>query len=216
MTIKVLFADDHKIVRDGLNALLEKEADMEVVAVADDGRKAVQSARDLLPHVVVMDIGMPGLNGIEATRCITAENPSVRVLVLSMHSARRYVLDALSAGAKGYILKDCAAEELARAIRAVAANETYLSTKVADIIVKDYMKSCADTEPDAVQRLSKREREVLQLIAEGHTTKEIAYLFSLSIKTVETHRQQLMKKLDLQTVAGLTRFAIREGLSPLE
>lgn len=216
MTIKVLFADDHKIVRDGLKALLEKEADMEVVAVADDGRKAVQISRDLLPRVVVMDIGMPGLNGIEATRCITAENPSVRVLVLSMHSARRYVLDALSAGAKGYILKDCAAEELARAIRAVAADETYLSTKVADIIVKDYMKSCADTEPDAVQLLSKREREVLQLIAEGHTTKEIAYLFNLSIKTVETHRQQIMKKLDLQTVAGLTRFAIREGLSPLE
>jgi len=216
MKIKVLLADDHTIVRDGLKALLEKEIDLEVVALADDGRSAVQIARDLLPHVAVMDIGMPGLNGIEATRCITVENPAVRVLVLSMHSARRYLLDALSAGAKGYILKDCAAEELARAIRAVAANETYLSTKVADIIVKDYMKSLPDQQSDAAQLLSKREREVLQLIAEGHSTKEIAYQLNLSIKTVETHRQQIMKKLDLQTVAGLTRFAIREGLSPLE
>jgi DNA-binding NarL/FixJ family response regulator len=137
MTIRILLADDHKIVREGLKALLDKESDMEVVAVAEDGRTAVQLARDLLPDVAVIDIGMPGMNGIEATRCISVEDPGTRVLVLSMHSARRYVLEALSAGAKGYILKDCASEELARALRIVAADETYLSPKIAGILVKD-------------------------------------------------------------------------------
>ncbi|MRR58420.1 MAG: response regulator transcription factor [Deltaproteobacteria bacterium] len=216
MTIRILLADDHKIVREGLRALLEKERDIEVVAVAEDGRSATQLALELLPDVAVIDIGMPGLNGIDATRCITVENPAVRVLVLSMHSARRYVLEALSAGAKGYILKDCASEELARAIRIVKANETYLSPKVADILVKDCINLVPAQGLDTAALLSKREREVLQLIAEGHNTKEIAFLLNLSIKTVETHRQQLMKKLNLQTVAGLTRYAIREGLTPLD
>jgi DNA-binding NarL/FixJ family response regulator len=216
MTIRILLADDHKIVREGLKALLEKESDIEVVAVAEDGRSATQLALELLPDVAVIDIGMPGLNGIDATRCITVENSAVRVLVLSMHSARRYVLEALSAGAKGYILKDCASAELARAIRIVKANETYLSPKVADILVKDCMNLLPAQGSDTASLLSKREREVLQLIAEGHNTKEIAFILNLSIKTVETHRQQLMKKLNLQTVAGLTRYAIREGLTPLD
>lgn len=216
MKIRIVLADDHKIVREGLKALLEKESDIEILAVAEDGRTAVQFAQDLLPDVVVMDIGMPGLNGIEATRCITVENPQIRVLVLSMHSARRYVLEALSAGAKGYILKDCASEELARAIQIVNSNETYLSPKVADILVKDYMNLLPNQEQAPLELLSKREREVLQLIAEGQNTKEIAFLLNLSIKTVESHRQQIMRKLNLQTVAGLTRYAIREGLTPLD
>jgi DNA-binding NarL/FixJ family response regulator len=216
MNIKIVLADDHKIVREGLKALLEKESDIEIVAVAEDGRAAVQFAQDLLPDVVVMDIGMPGLNGIEATRCITVEVPQIKVLVLSMHSARRYVLEALSAGAKGYMMKDCASEELARAIHIVYENETYLSPKVADIMVKDYMSLLPNKKQEPLELLSKREREVLQLIAEGQNTKEIAFLLNLSIKTVESHRQQIMKKLNLQSVASLTRYAIREGLSPLD
>ncbi|MRR55285.1 MAG: response regulator transcription factor [Deltaproteobacteria bacterium] len=216
MKIRIVLADDHKIVREGLQALLEKETNIEIAAVAEDGRTALQFARDLLPDVVVMDIGMPGLNGIEATRCITVEIPQIRVLVLSMHSARRYVLEALSAGAKGYMLKDCASEELARAIHIVYENETYLSPKVADILVKDYMNLLPNQGQEPLDLLSKREREVLQLIAEGQNTKEIAFLLGLSIKTVETHRQQIMKKLNLQSVASLTRFAIREGLTPLD
>ncbi len=216
MTIRILLADDHKIVREGLVALLEKESDIEVTAVAEDGRSAVQLARDLLPDVAVIDIGMPGMNGIEATRCITVENPGTRVLVLSMHSARRYVLDALSAGAKGYILKDCASEELARALRIVAGDETYLSPKIAGVLVKDCVNLLPEQGAEFAGLLSRREREVLQLIAEGHNTKEIAFMLHVSTKTVETHRQQLMKKLDVQSVAGLTRYAIREGLTPLE
>lgn len=216
MTIRILLADDHKIVREGLVALLEKESDIEVTAVAEDGRSAVQLARDLLPDVAVIDIGMPGMNGIDATRCITVENPGTRVLVLSMHSARRYVLDALSAGAKGYILKDCASEELARALRIVAGDETYLSPKIAGVLVKDCVNLLPEQGAEFTGLLSRREREVLQLIAEGHNTKEIAFMLHVSTKTVETHRQQLMKKLDVQSVAGLTRYAIREGLTPLE
>ncbi len=216
MTIRILLADDHKIVREGLVALLEKESDIEVIAVAEDGRTAVQIAQDLLPDVAVIDIGMPGMNGIETTRCITVENPETRVLILSMHSARRYVLDALSAGAKGYILKDCASEELARALRIVAGDETYLSPKIAGVLVKDCVNLLPEQGAEYAALLSRREREVLQLIAEGHNTKEIAFMLQVSIKTVETHRQQLMKKLDLQSVAGLTRYAIREGLSPLD
>lgn len=216
MKIRIVLADDHKIVREGLKALLEKDQDIEIVAVAEDGRAAVQDTQNLQPDVVVMDIGMPGLNGIEATRCITVENPHIRVLILSMHSARRYVLEALSAGAKGYILKDCASEELARAIHIVQANETYLSPKVADILVKDYMNLLPEHDQAPILLLSKREREVLQLIAEGQNTKEIAFLLNVSIKTVETHRQQIMKKLNLQSVACLTRYAIREGLTTLD
>jgi len=216
MTIRILLADDHKIVREGLVALLEKESDIEVIAVAEDGRTAVQLAQDLLPDVAVIDIGMPGMNGIETTRCITVENPGTRVLVLSMHSARRYVFEALSAGAKGYILKDCASEDLARALRIVAGNETYLSPKIAGVLVKDCVNLLPEQGSECAAILSRREREVLQLVAEGHNTKEIAFMLEVSVKTVETHRQQLMKKLDLQSVAGLTRYAIREGLTPLE
>ena len=216
MTIRVLLADDHNIVREGLRSLLEKEPDIEVVAMADNGRMAVQLAGELKPDVAVLDIAMPEMNGIEATRRISQDDPEIKILALSMHSARRFVTEALSAGAKGYLLKDCAAEELVRAIRTVAANETYLSPKVAGLIVKDYLKHSAETTPLADSCLTNREREILQLIAEGESTKEIAFELRVSIKTVESHRQQIMKKLNLHSVAELTRHAIREGLTPLE
>jgi len=216
MTIRVLLADDHNIVREGLRSLLEKEPDIEVVAMADNGRTAVQLAGELKPDVAVLDIAMPEMNGIEATRRISRDVPEIKVLALSMHSARRFVTEALSAGAKGYLLKDCAAEELVRAIRTVAGNETYLSPKVAGLIVKDYLKHSPETTLSDDSCLTNREREILQLIAEGESTKEIAFKIGVSIKTVETHRQQIMKKLDLHSVAELTRYAIREGLTPLD
>jgi DNA-binding NarL/FixJ family response regulator len=216
MSIRVLLADDHNIVREGLMSLLEKEPDIDVVAMADNGRTAVQLAGELKPDVAVLDIAMPEMNGIEATRRISRDDPEIKVLALSMHSARRFVTEALSAGAKGYLLKDCAAEELVRAIRTVAVNETYLSPKVAGLIVKDYLKHSPDSAPSAESFLTNREREILQLIAEGESTKEIAFKIGVSIKTVETHRQQIMKKLNLHSVAELTRYAIREGLTPLE
>jgi len=216
MTIRVLLADDHKIVREGLRSLLEKEPDIDVIAMADNGRMAVQLAGKLMPDVAVIDIAMPEMNGIEATRRILGDNPETKVLTLSMHSARRFVTEALAAGAKGYLLKDCASEELVRAIRIVAANETYLSPKVAEMIVKDYMKRLPESMLPADSLLSTREREVLQLIAEGRCTKEIAFTLGISVKTAETHRQQIMKKLNLHSVAELTRYAIREGLTPLD
>jgi DNA-binding NarL/FixJ family response regulator len=216
MTIRVLLADDHNIVREGLRSLLEKEPDIDIVAMADNGRTAVQLAAELKPDVVVLDIAMPELNGIEATRRISRDDPQIKVLALSMHSARRFVTEALSAGAKGYLLKDCAAEELVRAIRTVAGNETYLSPKVAGLIVKDYLKHSPETTLSDNSCLTNREREILQLIAEGESTKETAFKIGVSIKTVETHRQQIMKKLNLHSVAELTRYAIREGLTPLD
>ena len=216
MVISILLADDHMIVREGMRSLLEKETDMEIVAVADNGRMALQLARELRPDVVVMDIAMPEMNGIEATRRLLGEKPGIRVLILSMHSARRFVVESLAAGAKGYLLKDCASEELVRGIRTVAADETYLSPKVADIIVRDYMKRLPESQKPDLAILSSREGEVLQLIAEGLNTKEIAFTLGVSAKTVETHRQQIMKKLNLYSIAELTRYAIREGLTPLD
>jgi DNA-binding NarL/FixJ family response regulator len=214
MTIRVLLADDHKIVREGLRSILEKERDIEVVAMADNGRKAFQLASKLLPDVALIDVGMPEMNGIDATRRICSEAPKVRVLLLSMHSARRFVTEAFSAGANGYLVKDCASEELVRAIRTVAGNDSYISPSVAGLILKDYLKHSPDA-GRGFSLLSSREREVLQLLAEGENTKEIAFKLGVSIKTVETHRQQIMKKLNLRSVAELTRFAIREGITPL-
>ncbi len=215
MAIRILLADDHKIVRQGLRTLLEKEPDMEVVAEAEEGRMAVRLARKLAPQVVIMDVGMPDLNGIEATRQVLADTPGLKVIALSMHSDRRFVVNMLKAGASGYLLKDSAFEELAAAIRVVMLNKTYLSPGVSDIVIKDYVQGPRE-DSSVFSVLTPREREVLQLMAEGKSTKQIADRLHVSVKTIETHRQQIMTKLGIHSVAELTKYAVREGLSSLE
>ncbi|MBA7662460.1 Transcriptional regulatory protein DegU [subsurface metagenome] len=215
MTIKILLADDHRIMRDGLSALLKNEPDIEVVAEAENGREAVEMSRKLKPNVVVMDMSMSGLNGVEATRQILALDDNVKVLVLSMHADKRFVMGALSAGASGYVLKDCAFEELVRAIHTVAMNQTYLSPSIAGIVVESYRRS--QTSPtQSFPVLTPREREVLQLVTEGASAKKIASILNVSMKTVETHRQHVMEKLNAHSVAELTKYAIREGLTSLD
>jgi len=216
MSIRILLAEDHQITREGLRSLLEKEPDMEVVAEAREGRSAVQLAREVLPEVVIMDVTMPELNGMEATRRIVSELEGVKVIALSMHSDASFVSEMLKNGARGYLLKDCAFEELARAIRAVTEGKTYLSPSISGVVVEGYLHRLSKTKPRAGGVLSDREREVLQLIAEGKSTKEIALKLHISVKTVETHRRQIMKKLDIHTIAELTKYAIRKGFTSLE
>ncbi len=216
MSIRVLLADDHKIFRDGLRTLIEKEAGMEVVAEAENGRKTVKLAEKLSPNVIIMDVSMPDLNGIEATRKIIAGTSNVKVIALSMHSDRRFVLGMLEAGASAYLLKDCAFAELVSAIRQVAAGNTYLSPKIADVVVKGYLNKVSDSSLTTRTILTSREREILQLLAEGLSAKEIAAHLNLSIKTIETHRRNIMEKLEIHTIAELTKYAIREGLVALE
>lgn len=208
-----MIADDHQIMREGLRSLLEKEADIKVLGEAEDGRMIQRMARELKPDVIIMDVAMPDLNGIEATRQIIAELPAVKIIALSMHDDRRFVLNMLKAGAAGYMLKDCAFQELAKAIRVVMSHRTFLSPEVADIVVKDYLSTTKPAESSAFNLLSPREREVLQLIAEGKTSALIGESLHISVKTVETHRQQIMVKLKLRSVAELTKYAIREGLT---
>jgi DNA-binding NarL/FixJ family response regulator len=215
MKIKVLLVDDHKIVRHGLRALLEKEADMEVVSEAGSGRDAVRLAGEMAPDVIVMDIAMPDMNGMDAARRIVADHPQRSILVLSMLGDKRFVIEMFSAGVKGYLLKDCAADELVRAIRAIHRGEMYLSPHIAGLVIKDFIKLVPEATADASPVLTSREREVLQLLAEGKKAKEIAFILSLSSKTVDTFRQSIMKKLGLNTVAELTKYAIREGLTSL-
>ena len=217
--MRVLLADDHRIVREGLRSLLADESDIEVVAEADNGRRAIELTDELTPDVVVMDVGMPELNGIEATRRILASRPEAKVIALSMHSDRRFVAEMLKAGASGYLLKDGAFEELVGAIRTVTAGRTYLSPRIANVVVEEYVRQQPRTsgvEPGVYAKLSPREREVLQLLAEGKATKEAAAALHLSVKTVETHRRQIMEKLGLYSVAELTKYAIREGLTSVE
>jgi two-component system response regulator NreC len=213
MSINVMIADDHQIVREGLRAMLEKEYDIKVVGEAVDGRMTERLARELVPDVIIMDVAMPDLNGIEATRQIVAELPGVKIIAISMHDDRRFVLNMFKAGAVGYMLKDCAFKDLAKAIRVVMSNKTYLSHEIADIVLKDYLASSTPTESSVFQLLSPREREVLQLLAEGKTSGQIADNLHISVKTVESHRQQIMIKLKIKTVAELTKYAIREGLT---
>jgi DNA-binding NarL/FixJ family response regulator len=214
MTMRILIADDHRIMREGLRVLLEAQRGITVVAEAENGRSAIRLAQELQPDVVVMDISMEDLNGIEATRRIVAAVPNVRILALSIHADRRFVLEMFRAGAAGYLLKDCAFDELIRAIRAVRQGHAYLTPKIAGIVVGEFVRDLV-TEPPQAAELTAREREVLQLMAEGKNTKEIADRLGISVKTVETFRRQLMIKLDLNSVAELTKYAIREGLTSL-
>jgi two-component system, NarL family, response regulator NreC len=215
MKTRIILADDHKIIREGLRALLEKQPDMEVIAEAQDGLTTVNLVQKLLPDVVIMDIGMPEMNGIDATTKIASDFKSVKVISLSMHSDRRFVMQMLRAGAVGYLLKDSAFEELVTAIHAVVSRRYYLSQKITDVVVQEYLQGQPQNELTAFTILTQREREVLQLIAEGKSTKQIASLLIVSVKTVETHRQQIMDKLNMHSVAELTKYAVREGLTSL-
>jgi DNA-binding NarL/FixJ family response regulator len=212
--IRVLVVDDHVMMRSGLKALLEADANVEVVGEADEGRSGLQMAADLSPDVVVMDLRMPDMNGIEATRRLIATNNAEKVIALSANADRESVVEMLRAGAKGYVVKASAFEELAAAIRTVNKGKVYLSPTVTDVVVGDYLNGDGDA-TSAYGVLSSREREVLQLIAEGKATKEIAAVLSVSVKTAETHRRNLMEKLHVDSVAELTKYAIREGLTSL-
>jgi DNA-binding NarL/FixJ family response regulator len=204
-------ADDHTLVRAGFRTLLQSLDSIDVVAEADNGRQALELIAAHQPDIVLMDITMPGLNGLEVTSRVTEQFPNVQVIILSMHLNEEYVLRALHAGAAGYLLKDADAAELELAVRAVAQGETYLSPPVSKQVVSDYVQRISG-EPGPLQHLTPRQREVLQLIAEGHTSREIAHLLDLSVKTIETHRSQLMARLDIHDIAGLVRYAIRVGL----
>jgi DNA-binding NarL/FixJ family response regulator len=216
MSVRILLADDHKIMRDGLKALLEKQPGMRVVAEAESGIETLRLARECRPDVVIMDIAMPDMNGIEAARQLQAEGSNTKVVALSMHADRRFVSEVLKAGASGYVLKQSAFEDLVQAIRAVLTGRTFLSADILDTLVRDYVGQLKQSEFLAYAQLSDRERQVLQLLAEGNSTKEIAAKLCVSVKTVESHRQNLMHKLDIHNLAGLTKFAIREGLTSLE
>ena len=213
MSVRIVLADDHAIVLDGLHAVLEGELGLEVIGKVSDGRQAVRLSREQLPDIVVMDLTMPDMNGVEATRLITAERPTVKVLCLSMHADRGFVMAALDAGAAGYVLKDGAKKELLDAIRTVMMGQIYLSPAIAGMVVDAARSHSAGDDVPRLTRLSAREREVLELIAQGESTKAIAQRLNLSVKTVGTHRRNILGKLKLESIAALTKFAIREGLT---
>ncbi len=213
--IKVVLADDHMIIRDGLRSLLERQPDMEVVAEADNGRAALKHVKELSPDVVIMDISMRELNGIDATSQIVKVSPKVKVLSLSMYSDKRFIKGMLKAGASGYILKDSAFKELVDAIRVIVGGKIYISPSVASIVMDDYLEHSSERESSIRSLLTLRELEVLQLLAEGKSTKQIALSLHLSIKTIESHRIRVMRKIDVSNIADLTKYAIREGIISL-
>jgi DNA-binding NarL/FixJ family response regulator len=219
MKHRILLVDDHKLFRNGMRALLEQQGDFTIIGEAQDGREALRLAQQQPPDVVIMDASMPGMNGLEATRQLTATQPKVKVLVVSMHAERSFVIAALEAGAAGYLLKDCAGEEFVQAIHAVQANQTYLCPRMAGFVAEAYRRpqvSPAAGTPSSPSPLTVREREIVQLLAEGQSPTQIAALLHVSIKTVHTHRDHIMKKLQLDSLAALTKYAIREGLTSLE
>lgn len=211
MTLRILIADDHTLVRAGFRSLLAQLPDCAVIAEVGDGREALRLVAQLQPDVVLMDVKMPTLNGLEATARISREHPSVRVVILSMYTNEEYVLQALRAGAMGYLLKDAAIAELQLAIQAAARGEMYLSPSISKRVLQDYIQLVGNG-GGMLDALTSRQREVLQLIAEGRTMKEIALALQISVKTAESHRAQLMERLDIHDVTGLVRFAIRAGL----
>lgn len=216
MTCRIVLADDHQLMRAGLRSLLAKERDLEIVAEASDGCQAVELVTQHAPDLAIMDIGMPNLNGIEATRQIRASVPRTKVIALSMHASAQFVGRMLEAGASGYVLKDSAYEELLQAVRTVFAGQVYLSRGITGVVVDDYVRRRAVAPHVEAAKLTPREREIAQLLAEGHSTKEIAGQLHVSVKTVETHRQHIMEKLKIHGIAELTKYAIREGLTELD
>ncbi len=213
--ITVVLADDHMIIRDGLRALLERQPDMEVVAEADNGRTALKHVKELSPDIVIMDIGMRELNGIDATRQIVKKSPGVKILALSMYSDKRFIKGMLKAGASGYMLKDSAFKELIDAIRVIIDDKTYISPSIASIVMDDYLDNSPEKDGSMRALLTSRELEVLQLLAEGKSTKQIALSLDLSIKTIESHRNKVMQKINVSNIADLTKYAIREGIISL-
>jgi len=210
---RILLADDHKLMRSGLKALIEQQPDLAVVGEADDGRQAVALAISLKPDLLVMDIGMPNLNGIEAAHQITQATPGTAIVILSMHSDESYVLRALKAGAKGYLLKDSAESDLIRAVHAVAGGKSFFSPAVSKVLLDDYVRKLQRSgAEDAYDLLTPREREILQLIAEGKSNKDVANLLNLSVYTVETHRSNIMEKLNLRGIPELILYAVRKGI----
>lgn len=216
MAYRILLADDHQIMLDGLRSLLEAQSDLEVVGLTCDGSELVKAARKLGPDLVIVDISMPGMNGIEATRRIKAHDTTIKVLCLSMFSESTYVEAMLQAGASGYLLKEDAAEDLVQAVRTVMGGESFFSARVAGSLAELIRGAGPTEESSAFGELTGREREVLQLLAEGHSSREIAERLCISVRTVGSHRESVKQKLDIHTVAGLTRYAIRKGLSALE
>lgn len=211
--LRILLADDHTLFRHGLRKILEERADWEVVAEAGDGREAMQKTLALKPDVVLLDVSMPSLNGIEATRQILRRMPDTRVLILSMHSDEAYVLQALQAGARGYLLKDSAAQDLIAGVSALMAGRSFFSPTVAQLMLEDYVRRLTELgTSDRYAGLSEREREILQLVAEGRSSKEIADVLSIAPSTVETHRAHILQKLDIHSTAELVLYAVRRGI----
>jgi len=215
MRLKILVADDHQVVREGLRSMLEKDSDFEVVGEAADGKIAVDLSRELAPDVIIMDVSMPNLDGIDATRQIMARNPEAKVVALTVHPERPFMYEMLRAGAKAYLLKNSGFDELTRAIRTVMSGQTYLSPRVASTMVVDFVQPAEGENKNPQGTLSPREIEVLQLMAQEKSTRNIAAHLRVSVKTIETHRRGIMKKLNINTVAGLTKYAVREGLTTL-
>ncbi len=216
MSTRVLLVDDHKVFRQALQALLVSEPSIKIVGEAGNGRTAVDLARRLSPDVILMDISMPELNGALATRQILSDSPHIKVIALSMHSDRSHISEMLIAGAAAYLLKTCDLVELVHAIKVVTSDRNFLSPDITAGVVEDYVRGISALAPGASANLSNRQAEVLQLLAEGYTSKEIAHLLHVSVKTATTHRQNIMDKLDIHSVAGLTKYAVREGLTALE
>jgi two-component system, NarL family, response regulator NreC len=217
MSIRIILADDHAVLRHGLSKSFQNEKDMEIVAQAKDGRTTVELVRELSPDIVIMDIGMPDLNGIEATRKITKDFPQTKVIALSMHSSKSFIMEMFKAGASGYLLKDCEFDELVNAIKTVIDNKTYISPSISNVVVESsLLNSSKKKDGSAFSVLSQREREVLQLMAEGKTTKQVAKRLHISPKTVEGHRMRIMDKLKIDSIAMLTKYAVQEGLTSLE
>jgi DNA-binding NarL/FixJ family response regulator len=214
MIPKVLLVEDHTLVRSGIRSLLERSSEVEVVGETGGGREALDLCRSLRPDMILTDVEMSDLNGIETARKLHSEFPETKVIMLSMHSDRQYVLESLRAGAMGYVLKDAALNELLTAIRSVAAGRRYLSPGLADLVIEDYARrGTSETTGGKLESLSPREREILQLVAEGNSSAQIAHRLCISIRTVDTHRFSLMRKLEIHSIAGLTKFAIANGLT---
>ena len=215
MSIKIMVVDEHKILREGLATMIAKQPDMEIVGEATDGREALDLVDQKTPDLILMDVSMPNLNGIEATRKIKSKKPEIEIIALSLHSDRRFVLGMIGAGASGYLIKQCTFDELVLAINTVMEGKKYLSPEISNILVDEYVRKDSQEEAIIDSKLTPREREILQLLAEGKNTKEIASNLSISVKTVETHRRHIKRKLKADSVAELTKIAIKEGLTSL-